>query len=112
MARPRKINEKSIYIRPALEEVLEKVENYPVTFVGAPAGYGKSVLVSALEKTRKVLRFTVEASNAEGFRDELFGVVGDIETWKSGAASGYICIVVENIHILDDSQILDLIYLI
>ncbi|MBR5229030.1 MAG: hypothetical protein IKV96_04255, partial [Firmicutes bacterium] len=80
------------------------------TFIGAPVGYGKSVLVSAIEKTKSVIRFDLNSENASDFPAEFFDVVGDIENWKKSETQGSIWVVVENIHELNDENMLDTIY--
>lgn len=49
MARHRKLNPAAKYINKKLASVMRHTYDYPVTFIGAPPGYGKTVFVNSIQ---------------------------------------------------------------
>lgn len=77
MARQRRLNPAARYINKDLAEIMRHTYDYPVTFIGAPPGYGKTVLVDSLPDDGDTYRIDV-FFNEESI---LFKKIDEIMRW-------------------------------
>ncbi|MCI8285204.1 MAG: hypothetical protein HFE90_08095 [Firmicutes bacterium] len=67
MARPKKRRPKARYINKNLKLILQQICDYPVTFIGGPAGCGKSTLAEEIESNGNTIRICASAYEPVSF---------------------------------------------
>lgn len=93
MARRRQFDPSARYISRPLRDMMKHTYDFPVTFIGAPPGYGKTVLVESLKDDADTYRINLHFDDLNYFMrqlggllrgrfDELAGVLESVDNWK------------------------------
>lgn len=59
MARHRQFDPSARFISRSLRDIMKHTYDFPVTFIGAPPGYGKTVLVESLKDDEDTYRINL-----------------------------------------------------
>lgn len=93
MSRRRRLDPAARFINASLRELLKHTYDFPVTFIGAPPGYGKTVAVDSLKDDQDTFRINIHFDDAgyvlkqiawffAGRYDELAEMMLAVEDWK------------------------------
>ncbi len=75
MARRRQFDPSARFISRPLRDIMKHTYDFPVTFIGAPPGYGKTVLVESLKDDEDTYRINLHFNDLNYFMRQLGGLL-------------------------------------